>query len=176
MFLDSLRVTPTGHAKLLKTTSAAGAILAASVAYLIFGISRYSFLAIGADPVAILRFVLTGLVGWGILTVGMQLAGRILGGDATWDIVAKLAAQAHYPITVTAVAIFALSYGLQAYTVTRIVAFVCIGVWFPVSVIAGIAHLASVTPRRAALPGLAVATVWGASTGLPILRLVGHLL
>ncbi|MFQ5553950.1 MAG: hypothetical protein ACE5GC_01105 [Acidimicrobiia bacterium] len=173
--LDRLRLTPRGHGALLTTTSWAAAVFTVVLPYLIVGVSRYSLFTV-IEPAPLARVAVIGLIGWGIVAVSVHLASGILGADASWSVSALVTAQAHLPLGAAAIAIFGLSFALQAFTVSRVAAIVGVTIWFPGALVAATAYAAATEWQRAVLPGLAVATVWGLTTGLPVLRLIGHLL
>ena len=173
--LDRLRLTPRGHGALLATTSWAAAAFTVVLPYLIVGVSRYSLFTV-VEPAPLVRVAVIGLIGWGIVAVSVHLASAMLGADPSWSVSARVTAQAHLPLGAAAMAIFGLSFALQAFDASRVVAIVGVTIWFPGALVAATAYAAAAPWRSAVLPGVAIATVWGATTGLPIQRLIGHLL
>lgn len=173
--LDRLRLTADGHGSLLHVTSWASAVFTVVFPYLLVGVTRYSFFSV-IEPGPLVRISLIGLLGWGIVAVVVFVAAGALGAEPSWSVSARVSAQAHLPLSAAAVAIFGLGFALQAFDASRAVAVVTVVVWFPAAVIGATAYAASTPWWRAALPGIAAATAWGLTTGVPVQRLIGHLL
>ncbi len=164
--LDRLRVTRRGRGEVLATTSWPAAVMTVVFAYFVAAASRYSVFAV-TDP--LLYLMVIGVLGWGFVTASIRLTSGARGrAVAGWRSSARLAAQSHLQLGTAAAAVCASPSARSPLAAGAL--------WFPAAVIGAAAHASSTTWVQAAVSGVAIATLQGATTGLAVVRLVGHLI